>query len=443
MTKNKQTSEDVSKQTQNNKQDSQEKIKKDENALNIPLLRFKSFQNEWNKFQIKDLLNFYSTNSFSRSKLNSNKGSVQNIHYGDIHTKFPVIVDCQKIKIPYINQDVDLKKITKESYCKNGDLVIADASEDYEDIGKSIELININDKKIISGLHTLLARDKNQRMYLGFKGYLFQTESIKKQLKTIANGISVLGISKKNVSNIQINIPSIEEQEKIVKFLSLIDRKIVLLEKTLKINKESKEYYLENIFGGSTFDKLNVFNGEYETKNMKQIFKERKETKQPKLELLAVTQTRGILPAKEVNNTDNSNEDKRKYKHVLPGDIAYNSMRMWQGACGVSNKEGIVSPAYTILTPRTDKINTTFYYYYFKSSYALYQFYKYSQGLTSDTWNLKYPMLHNIKLNVPSIEKQNIVANLFQTIDNKIQATQEKIDSLKEFKENMLYNMFV
>ena len=87
------------------------------------------------------------------------------------------------------------------------------------------------------------------------------------------------------------------------------------------------------------------------------------------MELLSVTMNDGVKPRSEIEGKDNSSEDKSNYKIVRKGDMVYNSMRMWQGASGVSPYNGIVSPAYTIVTPiRPDLHNMTFWAYYFKYS---------------------------------------------------------------------------
>lgn len=108
----------------------------------VPKLRFQEFNNKWVEKKYGDIYSFYSTNSLSRDCLNYENGSVLNVHYGDIHTKFPTIFDITQSKVPFINSDIDISKIKTECYCKVGDLVIADASEDYNDIGKTIEIKN-------------------------------------------------------------------------------------------------------------------------------------------------------------------------------------------------------------------------------------------------------------------------------------------------------------
>lgn len=172
------------------------------------------------------------------------------------------------------------------------------------------------------------------------------------------------------------------------------------------------------------------------------IFKERKERKFENLELLSVTINKGVIKRSDLENKDNSNKNRSKYKHVLPNDIVYNSMRMWQGASGFSNFEGIVSPAYTILIPKKNIISE-FYSYYFKNEYMVNEFRKYSQGLTSDTWNLKYPLIAKIKLYKPNIKEQKKINGILKLYDIHIFNLNNKIKEIKKYKKGLLQKMFV
>ena len=406
----------------------------------VPKLRFASYSNEWTSYKLGDILTFYSTNSFSREKLNYDGGSVKNIHYGDIHTKYPTILSLRSNnEVPYINNDVDLSKFKKDQYLQNGDLIIADASEDYEDIGKAIEVKDIGDEKVLAGLHTILARDENKIVVNGFKAYLFSTNNLKTKIKVIANGISVLGISKNNLSKLTVNIPSEEEQQKIVSFISSIDKKIELLEQKHHFYLDFKKYLMQQIFAQKL--RFANFTEEWKTVKIKDIFDERSEKGFSDLELLSVTLNDGVIKRSEIESKDNSNENKSNYKHVLPDDIVYNSMRMWQGASGVSSYEGIVSPAYTILIPKN--AYSKFFGYYFKTNEMIHQFKKYSQGLTSDTWNLKYPLISEIKIKIPSIDEQKEITNVFETIDLKTKILQNNLEEVMTFKKGLLQQMFV
>lgn len=218
---------------------SQEIRFKDENGEEYP---------EWEETKLGELLTFYSTNSLSRECLNFEIGEVQNIHYGDIHMKFPTILDVKNYSIPYINSNIDITKYQEDSFCKDGDLIIADASEDYADIGKSIEVCNIGNKKILAGLHTILARDNKNLTSSGFKGYMMQCEFVRKQIKVLAAGAKVLGISKANLEKVNIKLPSLQEQQRIADFLTKMDLSIEKEYYKLKELKKWKKGLLQQMF---------------------------------------------------------------------------------------------------------------------------------------------------------------------------------------------------
>lgn len=159
-------------------------------------------------------------------------------------------------------------------------------------------------------------------------------------------------------------------------------------------------------------------------------------------ELISITINNGVVKAADTGRADSSSADKSNYKRVEVGDIAYNSMRMWQGACGYSSYSGILSPAYTVVTP-TNGVDVKFYYYLFKRTDSLYQFRINSQGLTSDTWNLKYPSFSKINCMVPKEPEQKRIAELFLHIDNLVSKLEQKLEKLRNIKQSLLNQMFV
>lgn len=223
-------------------------MNKEENRI-VPHLRFPEFEEEWKMESLDKVYTFKITNSFSRDKLNYGKGEVKNIHYGDIHTKFPTLFDIVKEDVPFINQDISIERIDEENYCKEGDIVIADASEDLDDIGKSIEIINLNNEKLLAGLHTFLARRRDTKIVVGFGGYLFKSDSIRKQIKREAQGAKVLGISKTRISSIDIYYPkNPKEQQKITDCLSSLDEVITAETEKLDLLQDHKKGLLQQLF---------------------------------------------------------------------------------------------------------------------------------------------------------------------------------------------------
>ena len=149
----------------------------------------------------------------------------------------------------------------------------------------------------------------------------------------------------------------------------------------------------------------------------------------------------GVKRRSELEGKDNSSEDKGNYKVVCTGDMVYNSMRMWQGANGISPYNGIVSPAYTVLTAKCD-ISNGFFTALFKTHKLISEFCKHSQGMTSDTWNLKYPQIESIKTYIPSVAEQKKIASLIENIDKRIALQKELIDSLKKYKRGVIQAVF-
>lgn len=168
------------------------------------------------------------------------------------------------------------------------------------------------------------------------------------------------------------------------------------------------------------------------------VFDERKEADQPDMELLSVTINRGVIKQDEITaKKDSSNEDKSKYKVVRQNDLAYNKMRMWQGAIGASDHDGIVSPAYVVLRPR-DALYSRHYHYLYRTEAFIAEANRHSYGLCLDMNSLRYEDFKAIYSPVPPREDVvRIVAFLDQKtaeIDAAIAKKKRMIELLQEQK---------
>lgn len=172
---------------------------------------------------------------------------MQNIHYGDIHSKFHANFKQRHEEVPHISGSLK-GDFSDSDFCKLGDVVIADASEDYADIGKAIEIVELTETPLVAGLHTYIARPKDGKITLGFAGYLLRSAGMRKQIMRIAQGISVLGISKGNLGGLTLALPHPDEQQKIADFLSAIDAKISLVADELDAAQDFKKGLLQQMF---------------------------------------------------------------------------------------------------------------------------------------------------------------------------------------------------
>ena len=194
-------------------------------------MRFPEFSGEWKKCKVSDLLDFYSTNSLSWEQLEYDTNTVMNLHYGLIHVGLPTMVDLAKDKLLNIKED---NMPTNFELCKEGDVAFADASEDTNEVAKTIEFYNLAEKNVVCGLHTIHGRDNKHKTVVGFKGYTFSSTVFHNQIRRIAQGTKIYSISTKNFSECYIGLPSKPEQTKIATLLRLIDERVATQNKIIE-----------------------------------------------------------------------------------------------------------------------------------------------------------------------------------------------------------------
>lgn len=193
-------------------------------------MRFPEFTEEWGKCKVSDLLDIYSTNSLSWEQLEYDTNAIMNLHYGLIHVGLPTMVNLTKDKLPNIKEGNMPKNF---ELCKEGDVAFADASEDTNEVAKTVEFFNLAGKDIVCGLHTIHGRDNKNRTVIGYKGYAFSSTAFHNQIRRIAQGTKIYSISSKNFSECYIGLPSKPEQTKIATLLRLIDERIVTQNKII------------------------------------------------------------------------------------------------------------------------------------------------------------------------------------------------------------------
>ncbi len=208
-----------------------------------PQLCFSHIITKWDEAKVQDIFIFLSTNTYSRNQLNYEYGKYQNIHYGDILVKYNSIIDAQKEEIPYINEDIEC---TSNNIVMNGDIIIADTAED-EIVGKTSEIQNVGEKKILSGLHTFWLRP--QILFAPkYLGYFFNSTQYHNQLLPLIQGAKVSSISKKALINTIIVYPSPIEQQKIADCLSSLDDLIEATNRKIEALKEHKKGLMQRLF---------------------------------------------------------------------------------------------------------------------------------------------------------------------------------------------------
>jgi type I restriction enzyme S subunit len=258
------------------------------------------------------------------------------------------------------------------------------------------------------------------------------------KLLRLGNGSTFLEVSKSDFESFKIPLPTLPEQRAIAQVLSTVDAAIHTTEKLIAQKELRKKWLMQQLLTGKK--RLKGFGGEWKEMHLGDMFTERNETKYYDLPLLSIGQN-GVYPQDESEKKDTSNEDKSKYKRICPGDIGYNTMRMWQGRSALSELEGIVSPAYTVVTPKKNS-DSIFFSYLFKMPKMTNLFWRNSQGLVDDTLNCKFKDFSIVKTMLPPTkEEQTAIAQVLQAADKEISLLKAKAEKLREQKKGLMQQL--
>ena len=197
---------------------------------------------QWKKMRFDEFFSMLPTNTLSRDKLNSQRGTYQNIHYGDVLIKYPFCLDCDKNDIPYINDDVKFNA----TEVKDGDVIFADTAED-DTVGKCVEVLNVGDRKIVSGLHTYFCRP-NYKMASGYLGYFLNSNHFHNQLLPYIAGSKVSSVNRASIYRTYISYPdSLPAQRRIAAILSSADKVIEQTRQLISKYKSIKQGMMEDL----------------------------------------------------------------------------------------------------------------------------------------------------------------------------------------------------
>lgn len=394
----------------------------------VPALRFKGFTDEWEQRKLKDIT----------QRVEGNNGNM-NLPVLTISAKQGWMT--QSNRFSSVIAGAEKKKYT---LLKKGNLSYNHGNSKIAPFGTVFMLKTYSEALVPKVYHSFKAK-KDINLY--FLEVYFQTRKMDPQLRKYISSSArmdgLLNITYSWFEQVRLFLPNIEEQNKLEKLFDILNKHIELQQRKLNDLNSMKSALLQDVFPNTQgIKKIKLSTQEWNLQKISSIFKERNQRNKNGM-LLSVSISKGVYPFSENDRKDNSSNDKSNYKEVKINDLAYNSMRMWQGAVGVSKYNGIVSPAYTVITPKKEE-NPNFYYYYFKNKRMLFNFRQHSQGLTSDTWNLKFPLFEKILIQVPSDrEEEQRISSLFKQIDKSIKLSKIQIKKLTSIKQFLLQNMFI
>lgn len=389
---------------------------------------------EWEVKSINEVFEIVGGMSISRAKLG--EGDAYYLHYGDIHKSTKGVFSTFKDKNWLPKIDTNEIKVKENAILNTGDIVFADASEDYDDIGKNV-VVDVPNKGdiFIAGLHTIIAKDTKNELDNKYKKYCFKTYDVKKQLKVLATGSTVLGISRSNILKVKFLKPLKKEQQKIADILSTIDEQLEqtdqLIEKTKELKKGLMQQLLTKGIGHTEFKQTEIgeIPVEWEVKNIKEIADIRTGKKDTK-DRIENGQYPFFVRSQTIERINTYSYDGEavltagdgvgvgKVFHHIIGKFDYH-----QRVYKISEFENVLGK---------------YFYYYFKKNF-LKQAMKYNAKTSVDS--VRMEMIANMKLPIPPIKEQQKIADILSSVDDQIEEYTTKKEKLEQLKKGLMQQL--
>ena len=399
---------------------------------------------EWAVQRFDIIFELLSTNSFSRENLSdaATENNIQNIHYGDIHTKFNnAILDCANEKLPYIKDELIIKQ--QFNFIQEGDLIIADASEDYAGIGECVESINVGEKKIVSGLHTFLARDNSGLTIKGFRTYLFSNVKVNIELKKIATGISVYSISKANLKKFKLVIPTLPEQRKIAAILSTWDEANTKTQQLIVQLQQRNKGLMQELLTGKK--RVKEFAGKWNEIVLSECLNYTpREVPKPTQSFFALgirSHAKGIF---HKNDFEPEGLAMEVLYEVKENDLVVNITFAWEQAIAIAGKKdngGLVShrfPTYTFITKNAE---VEFFRYFIIQKSFKYLLDLISPGGAGRNRVMSKKEFLQLKVTIPDVEEQKAIANILNAASTELKIQEQKLAALQLQKKGLMQKL--
>jgi len=360
---------------------------------------------QWKTVKFDHFFDMLPTNTLSRDKLNDQQGEYQDIHYGDVLIKYPFCLDCNNADIPFINDDVKFNM----AEVRDGDVIFADTAED-DTVGKCVEVMNVGDRKIVSGLHTYFCRPRH-KMALGYLGYYLNSNHFHNQLLPYIAGSKVSSVNRTSIARTFISYPAdLSAQRRIAAILSSADKVIASTQKVIAKYKQMKQGLMED------------------------LLKPKEGWKKVKLgECLTIG-----------NGQD--------YKHLQSGDIpvygtggvmTYVDDFLYEGETVCIGRKGTINkPMY--YKGKIWTVDTLFYTHSFVRVMPLFIYYvfcnidwnKYNEA--TGVPSLSKETIYKIELSVPDLAEQHRIAAILSGIDAKIAAEEKVLEKYEKVKKGLM-----
>lgn len=391
-------------------------------VLNVPHLRFPEFSGEWYSYPLTDFMSF--KNGMNPDAKRFGRG-IKFISVMDILNNQFICYDNIRASVEVIERDI-------ETYGVNyGDILFQRSSETLEDVGQAN--VYLDRKPAVFGGFVIRGKSKGNYHPVFFR-YLLASPTARKRIIVKGAGAQHFNIGQDGLSRVCLNIPSIQEQEKIAKLFECVDTRIATQNKIIEDLKKLKSAIIHRYYSSQT----NMI-------PLSELLKQCSDRNRSgsDLQVLSVSNKYGfIAQSDQFEDREVASDDTSNYKVVKKGMFAYNPARINVGSIALYEMDGngIVSPMYVCFTTKSELL-PSYLKYYFASQTFKHEMYKRLEG--SVRLCLTFEELCNIEIHLPSIEQQKNISKYISKIENNISLVDSIFSKYQQQRRYLLSQMFI
>lgn len=403
-----------------------------------PLLRFPAFIQDggWKEYKLGDIAQFYKGKGISKNDVTDN-GTIPCIRYGELYTHYKEVID-------EVTSYTDLS-IDDLFMSKANDIIIPSSGETKEDIATASCVLRNN---VALGGDINVIRTSNNGVFLSY----YLNNAKKHDIAKIAQGISIIHLYNEQLRNLSVEIPNLEEQQKIAECLSSIDSYISSLNEKVEQLKVHKKSLLQKLFPqrGQTVPeyRFSEFQKDSAWEKMKlgdvTTVINRRNKSNRSLPIYSISNKDGfVLQSEQFDGLDSESRgyDISLYKIVGRNTFAYNPARINIGSIGYSGnlKEVLISSLY-VCFKTTDELDDEFLQCFLKTA-------EFNQAVENNVEGgirsyLFYENFSRIRIALPSLQEQKKIATTILSIDDVILKYTNKVSLLNDYKKGLMQQLF-
>jgi type I restriction enzyme S subunit len=380
------------------------------------------------------------------SKADEAPDGVPCVRYGDLYTRYEFFIASSR-------SFVTAERANAYTPIAYGDVLFAASGETVEDIGRSA--VNLMKEKAVCGGDVIVFRPQ-RAIAPRFLGYATNTFSAAWEKSRFGKGFTIVHLYGSDLKRVHLALPPPTEQDAIVRFLDHSDRLIRSYigakRKLIRLLEEQKQAIIHRAvtrgldlnvrLKPSGVEWLGDVPAHWEIVRNGRLFVQRNETGYAELPILEVSLRTGVRVRQFENGARKQIMiDRDKYKRAAEGDLAYNMMRMWQGAVGVAPVDGLVSPAYIVASPLPG-VDVRYFANLFRTPAYMGEVNNRSRGIVKDRNRLYWEDFKQILSPCPPAAEQKEIADFLDSYSASIVTVKEQVDReialLQEYRTRLI-----